>query len=61
MSQLVKIECSQCEGVEVYEMEGLVLLGYREGRLFMKCHELTLGEAIESLVEFASSKDKPTA
>lgn len=51
MSQIVKIECSNCESVETYEMDGCILIGWREGGLFLRQHEITLGEIVDKWIE----------
>ena len=58
MSQIVKIECSNCEGIETYELEGCMLVGVdRDGKLFVKAHDLTWGDVVDTfMVRFMEEK-----
>ncbi len=52
MSQRIKIECSDCEAVDEYEMENCVLIGWKkEGGLFIRQHEVTLGQLLHEWLD----------
>lgn len=56
MPQIVKIECSECEAAETYEYDKVIVVGWlKGGGLFYRAHELTLGEAVQAMVDQAVS------
>ena len=54
MSQIVTLVCSECEAHETYEYDKVVVIGWRKGGgLFYRAHEMTLGEAVQDMVDQA--------
>lgn len=56
MSQIVRIECSVCESVETHEMEGCILVGLKDGKVFLKQHDVTLGSLIDEIVNYVKKE-----